>query len=62
MKPPVLAAPAPLTMAPSNESKALGLGGFRGELGNPLVVAAQIPGADGMLQQGFGGLVGTGGP
>lgn len=50
------AAPAPLTMAPSNEDKAFwGFGGFGGALGHPFTVAGQIPGADGILQQDFGG-------
>ena len=50
----------------SNENEGfLGLGGFGGELGNPFTVAGQIPGADGVLQQGFGvfgAVLGAGGP
>lgn len=49
------AAPAPIMMALLNEKKVSGLGEFGGELGNSFTVAEKLPGADGVLQEGFEG-------
>lgn len=42
-------------MALINEKKVSGLGEFGGELGNSFTVAEKLPGADGVLQEGFEG-------
>lgn len=50
------AAPAPLIMVLFNENKAFSeLGEFGGELGSVFTVAGKLPGADGVLWEGFEG-------